>query len=341
MAETQSQDDLNEKLKAAKGGEPNEEHERKSVQVHERRSDVAMTPHGTGSSAGSPIRRNKTKGASSVGTQDSVPRARGSHSKKKIKESMRDNNSVPAETSKKISKKMKGNGIQLSQPRVFFDEEKVKFKLLANFLNCYKEKLQLSGKEEDTEDQVIAEVMQKIQAEVDKKQPDQTQSQRGQSNDISIDFMQFQIIKHMEEVQNAKDSKKKTLYPTVKAQKKEEKNTQSQGEIFRERVSNYIDGKKKFQNINYSKGEQKTLSYQETLDMAKRPKVIMSSFGKELMDKQKRAQREIKSIQKSMCQTQSFIKGTQERKKKLQEDIFIDSQIKEIRNNQIQFNKTK
>jgi hypothetical protein len=37
--------------------------------------------------------------------------------------------------------------------------------------------------------------------------------------------------------------------------------------------------------------------------MAKRPKVIMSSFGKELMDKQKRAQREIKNIQKSMCQT--------------------------------------
>ena len=42
-----------------------------------------------------------------------------------------------------------------------------------------------------------------------------------------------------------------------------------------------------------------------------------------------------------MCQTQSFIKGTQERKKKLQEDIFIESQIKEIRDNQIQFNKKK
>jgi hypothetical protein len=37
--------------------------------------------------------------------------------------------------------------------------------------------------------------------------------------------MQFQIIKHIEEVQNAQASKKKTLYPTVKEKKKEEKNT--------------------------------------------------------------------------------------------------------------------
>lgn len=107
---------------------------------------MATTP--LESHAGSPMRRNRTKN-SSIGTQESIhkPKSR-SPSRKKNKEQPpreKDNRKttvpVMSDQKTKSSKKQKGNGIVLNEPRIFFDEEKVKFKLLANFLNCYKEKL--------------------------------------------------------------------------------------------------------------------------------------------------------------------------------------------------------
>ena len=66
MAETQSQDDLNEKIKAAKSsiGDHNDGAERKSKVANERKSDLAMSHQG--SSARSPVHRNKQKHGSSV-----------------------------------------------------------------------------------------------------------------------------------------------------------------------------------------------------------------------------------------------------------------------------------
>ena len=155
MAETQNQEDINDKLKASKNTsvEPNEEQKSIKENNNERRSELAITPLGSSTGGGSPYRR-KIKRESSIltGTQDSMMKRNESLKVKKITKEV--HSSVPAEASKRLNKRQKSkeSGIQLSQPRIFFDEEKVKFKLLANFLNCYSEKLQLSCKEEETED---------------------------------------------------------------------------------------------------------------------------------------------------------------------------------------------
>jgi hypothetical protein len=46
-----------------------------------------------------------------------------------------------------------------------------------------------------------------------------------------------------------------------------------QGEIYRDRVKEYLEKKRKFTQIGYSKDAAKKLTFNETRDMAKRPDV--------------------------------------------------------------------
>jgi len=64
--------------------------------------------------------------------------------------------SKPKKRSRSKKKESKKKGIELSEPHVFFDEDKIKFKLLTYFLNCYKDKLMLNFKVEDAENMLMS-----------------------------------------------------------------------------------------------------------------------------------------------------------------------------------------
>ena len=57
--------------------------------------------------------------------------------------------------------------------------------------------------------------------------------------------------------------------------------------MYRDRVKDYLEKKRKFSQVGYSKGSKKTLTYSETRDMAKQPEFQMSAFGVDLLSKQK------------------------------------------------------
>lgn len=52
---------------------------------------------------------------------------------------------------------MQDNGIRLEETKVVFGEDQQKFKLLTNFLNCYKDKMMLSLKDEEQNDVIAKE----------------------------------------------------------------------------------------------------------------------------------------------------------------------------------------
>lgn len=158
---------------------------------------------------------------------------------------------------------------------------------------------------------------------------DNQKSQNQEGVDISVDFEIYQKIKQFEE---GKGKGSKSMQPVGRAGSKKSK-PKNQGEIYRDRVKEYLEKKRKFTQIGYSKDAAKNLTFSETRDMAKRPEVQMSSFGADLVQKQKIFQNDIKRIQKSMVQTKSFLHGAQEKRRREAEDIVIQQQIKEIRAN--------
>ncbi len=78
--------------------------------------------------------------------------------------------------------KIRYTKIILDEPAVYFDDEKQRFKLLQNFLNCYKDKMNLSTKTETSDDLLNTERIRAIKEGI-KVNEDQI--------DMKIDFKQF------------------------------------------------------------------------------------------------------------------------------------------------------
>ena len=76
------------------------------------------------------------------------------------------------------------------------------------------------------------------------------------------------------------------MQPVGRANSKKVK-PKKDGEVYRDRIKEYLEKKRKFTQIGYSKDAERKLTFSETRDMAKRPDVQMSSFSVELMQKQK------------------------------------------------------
>ena len=54
------------------------------------------------------------------------------------------------------------------------------------------------------------------------------------------------------------------------------------GHEFKERVQEYLDMKRKFKKISYSKDVEKVVTFEQQQDMKNRPKIKVSPFGQEL-----------------------------------------------------------
>ena len=91
----------------------------------------------------------------------------------------------------------------------------------------------------------------------------------------------------------------------------------------RERMHSYAEKKRKFGSTTFIKQPTKQLSAQQLKDMANRKKAEVSQYGKDVHDKQQQLKEEVEHIKKA-SQTKSFIHGVQERRKREQEDLFIN-----------------
>jgi len=90
----------------------------------------------------------------------------------------------------------------------------------------------------------------------------------------------------------------------------------------RERMHSYAEKKRKFGAKTFIKQPTKQLA-QQLKDMANRKKAELSQYGKAVHEKQQQLKAEVEHIKKA-SQTKSFIHGVQERRKREQEDLFIN-----------------
>ena len=97
----------------------------------------------------------------------------------------------------------------------------------------------------------------------------------------------------------------------------------SEADLRRERMNSYAEKRRKFGAKSFTEQPAKPLSSQELKDMANRKKAEVSQYGKDVHEKQQQLKEEVEHIKKA-SQTKSFIHGVQERRKREQEDLFIN-----------------